>query len=150
MESTVSTYRLADIGTRFIALIIDNILVSIVGGFFGANGEWFMAGVIGFLVGAAYQWFFLTRNNGQTPGKMFLNVRVVKTDGTAISDLDAILRAVGSVISGTFFALGYLWAFFDPQRQTLHDKLSRTYVVIADREKVHTVDVGKRKTEEVI
>ena len=56
MDSTISTYRLADIGTRFIALIIDNILVSIIGGFFGANGEWFLAGLIGFVVGVGYQW----------------------------------------------------------------------------------------------
>jgi uncharacterized RDD family membrane protein YckC len=147
---TLSTYRLADIGTRFFGLVIDHILVSIIGGFFGANGEWFLAGLMWFLVGAGYQWFFLTRNNGQTPGKMITNTRVIKSDGTAISDLDAILRYIGYQINSWFLMIGWLWAFFDPQRQGWHDKLARTYVVVTERENVKTVNTAKRKVEEKV
>jgi uncharacterized RDD family membrane protein YckC len=147
MDSSIATYKLAGIGTRFMALLIDHILTGIIGGFVGANGDWMLGGILGFAVAAGYQWFFLTRNSGQTPGKMFTNIRVVKSDGTAISDIDAVLRYVGYLINSPFFMLGWFWAFFDPQRQGWHDKLARTYVVVADREKVKVVDTDKRKNE---
>ena len=75
-----------------------------------------------------YTWFFLTRNNGQTVGKMLMKIRVVKTDGTPISDADAVVRYLGYLLDGIFL-LGWLSALFDENRQCWHDKLAKTYVV---------------------
>jgi uncharacterized RDD family membrane protein YckC len=132
MENTgdTATFELADVGTRFIAIFIDGIILGIIG--------WILAAIVGntgyglgFLVGVAYSWYFWTRSNGQTPGKQLMKIRVIKADGTPISDVDAILRYVGYYVSGFFFALGYLWAIWDENHQGWHDKIAKTYVVKA-------------------
>ena len=140
MESR--TYELADISERFIALLIDGIIVSIVGGVIGVGGAGFGGGsVLGFIVGVGYQWYFLTQQNGQTPGKMMMNLRVIKTDGTPISDAEAVLRYVGYYINNIFM-LGWIWALFDSNNQGWHDKIASTYVVkVSDVEKNKRVEV---------
>lgn len=125
-------YTLANNGARFLALFIDSILSGIIGGAFGANDQWILGGVMGFAVGVGYQWLFLTRNNGQTPGKMALGIRVIKTDGTALTFTDALMRYIGYLINSAVFMIGWFWAFFDENRQGWHDKLARTYVVRAE------------------
>lgn len=115
---------------RLIAIFIDTLILGFIGGalFVGARGP---GGVVGFAIGVAYQWFFLTRNNGQTPGKMLMNIRVVKKDGSAIGDADAIVRYVGYYLNTAIFLLGWLWALVDRDGQGLHDKLVNTMVVRA-------------------
>jgi uncharacterized RDD family membrane protein YckC len=140
-----TSYQLADISTRFFGFIIDSILVAAIGGAFGANDAWVLGGIISFVIGVGYQWIFLTRNNGQTPGKMFMGTRVVKADGTAITEIDVLMRYVGYLINSAVLGIGWLWAFIDPQKQGWHDKLARTYVVIGEREKVETVYAPKQK-----
>jgi len=125
-------YILANNFIRFLALFIDLILVGIIGGVFGANDQWFLGGVVSFAVGVGYQWLFLTRNNGQTPGKMVFGIRVIKTDGSAFTFTDALMRYVGYLINWAALGIGWFWAFFDENRQGWHDKLARTYVVRAE------------------
>ncbi len=134
------TYELADVGTRFIAIAIDSILLSIIGGVIGVSVNLAGGSVLGILVGVAYQWYFLTQRDGQTLGKMIMNIRVVKVDGTPISDADAVLRYVGYIINTPIIGLGWLWALWDPNSQGWHDKIARTYVVKADREAIRKND----------
>lgn len=127
---TSDSYELADIGTRFIAIAIDGIILSIIGGIVGAGGAGTGGGgIVGFLVGALYYWYFFTRQNGQTPGKMLMNIRVIKTDGTPISDVEAFLRYIGYYINSAVIMLGWIWAFIDSNNQGWHDKIASTYVV---------------------
>jgi uncharacterized RDD family membrane protein YckC len=136
VETTMSessdsvTYELADVGTRLIAIIIDGVILGVITGiltnFAGGTGYG-----LSFLVGVAYNWYFWTRQNGQTPGKSLMKIRVIKTDGSPISDTDAILRYIGYYISGFVLALGYLWAIWDENHQGWHDKIANTYVVKA-------------------
>ena len=88
----------------------------------------------------AYHWYFLTRRNGQSPGKFVLGIRVIKTDGSAIGDVDACIRAIGYNVSAMLFGLGFVWAFFDANNQSWHDKMARTYVVRNSKQR-KTVDV---------
>lgn len=124
-------FELADLGTRLIALIIDNIVLAIVAGagWFGSRSA--AGGVLGFLLGLAYQWFFLTQNNGQTIGKSLMSIRVVKTNGAPLTGTDVILRYLGYYLNSAVFMLGWLWAAFDADRQGWHDKLASTLVVRA-------------------
>ena len=133
MEKT--TYELADIGTRAIAAIIDGIILGIVTtALYGMGG---MGGSsLSLLIQVGYQWYFWTRNDGQTPGKSVMGIKVIKTDGTPISDGDAIVRAIGYWVSGVVLLLGFIWAIFDEENQTWHDKLASTYVVIAQSKSV--------------
>jgi uncharacterized RDD family membrane protein YckC len=131
-----TTYQLADVGQRFLALLIDGVISGVIVGIFTAVFRPGVGSLIGALLGIAYQWYFLTKQNGQTPGKSIMGIRVIKTDGSPLRDADAIVRAVvGNWISGIFFGLGYLWALWDPNRQTWHDKIANTYVIVADKEK---------------
>lgn len=130
---THRTYELASLGDRFIALVIDSMIVSAVGGIVGVGGNALWGGgVFSFILGAGFQWYFLTQQNGQTPGKMLMKIRVIKTDGTPISDADAILRYVGYLINSALAMLGWLWAAIDKKNQGWHDKIANTYVVKAE------------------
>jgi len=135
MTQDTEIYELADIGERLMALIVDTIIVGAIGGIVGAGSTNFFwgSGIISFALGAAYQWYFLTQQDGQTIGKMLMNIRVVKTDGTPIADMEAIFRYVGYLINSPLLMLGWLLAFVDDSRQGLHDKIANTYVVKVPR-----------------
>jgi uncharacterized RDD family membrane protein YckC len=136
MYDTDTTYELADSGSRLMALIIDGIILAIIGGIlFGTTRNGGVSGGASFVVGIVYNWYFWTRQNGQTPGKSLMKIRVIKTDGSPIQDTDAILRYVGYYINSLVFGLGWIWALFDPNKQGWHDKIANTYVVRADAEK---------------
>lgn len=126
-KSKTSDYGLADVGTRFFALVIDTFLLNIVAGL--VLGPRFESGLVALIVGGIYQWYCLTRNNGQTIGKAMLGLRVVKADGTPLTDSDALLRYAGYYLNTFFFSVGWIWALFDSEKQGWHDKLARTYVV---------------------
>jgi uncharacterized RDD family membrane protein YckC len=128
------TYELAEFGQRFFAFVIDAIIISVVGGIFGLEVELAGGSLISLLFGAAYQWYFLTQQNGQTPGKMLLNIRVIKKDGSPIEAGDALVRFVGYLINSPIFLLGWLWSLWDPNSQGWHDKLASTYVIKTNSE----------------
>jgi uncharacterized RDD family membrane protein YckC len=123
----MASYELADIGARLAAWFIDGgVLFLIEAATFLTVRETGLS--FGFIFGLIYTWFFLTRNDGQTPGKLVMKIRVIKTDGTPINDADAALRYIGYLLDSIFF-IGWLWALFDENRQGWHDKLAHTYVV---------------------
>ncbi len=122
----------ASIGNRFIALFIDGIVLAVIGFVLGAlTGRSELGGFATFIVGVIYQWYFLTTQNGQTPGKRVMGIRVVKVNGQPLTAADVIIRYIGYYINSVVFALGWIWAFFDSNKQGWHDKLAGTYVVQA-------------------
>lgn len=125
-----STYTLADHGPRLISAIIDGILVGIVTGLLTGIGRE-AGGILSFLIGLAYYWYFWTRQEGRTPGKQVMRLKVIKVDGTPISDSDAIVRYFGYLINSAVILLGWLWILVDAEHQGWHDKLAKTYVVVA-------------------
>ncbi len=122
----------ASLVSRLVALIIDSIILAIIGGLVSQIVGSNILGVgVGFIVGVAYSWYFWTRNNGQTPGKQLMGIRVVKTDGSGLNDLEAVIRYIGYYINTFLLFLGWLWAIPDGKNQGLHDKLAGTVVVKA-------------------
>jgi uncharacterized RDD family membrane protein YckC len=79
---------------------------------------------------ALYFALFQTRH-GQTPAKQLLRVRVVNQAGLKPDFLQAFWRAILLIISMNLFCFPMLYAFFNPQRRTLHDIIAGTYVVEA-------------------
>ncbi|MCY4017948.1 MAG: RDD family protein [Chloroflexi bacterium] len=147
---------LASVGKRWLAIIIDGLIVGVMtlllvsaGGAFATIEAAMLSGdptmmsaamsqlqndvlALNFLVSAVYNVAFMTIFNGQTLGKIMLKLRVIKKNGRRIGILDAIIRNVfGYTISGMFL-LGYIWAGFDREKQAWHDKLAGT-VVISER-----------------
>ena len=68
---------------------------------------------------------------GQTVAMRFLGLRVVRTDGSRLGWVRAIIREIGYVISAILLFLGFLWILVDNRRQGWHDKLAGTLVVYA-------------------
>ncbi|WP_426749144.1 RDD family protein [Myxococcus sp. Y35] len=72
---------------------------------------------------AAFLW------NGRTLGRLLLGLRLVDTHGLAPAPGRAIVRALLASVSFAFFLGGFWMALFDRRGQTLHDKLTSTFVV---------------------
>jgi uncharacterized RDD family membrane protein YckC len=65
-----------------------------------------------------------------TPGKMALSLRIVDANTFApIGTLQSIGRYLGYYVSMFGLMLGFLWVAFDPRKQGWHDKLARTVVI---------------------
>jgi uncharacterized RDD family membrane protein YckC len=67
--------------------------------------------------------------NGRTLGRRLLGLRLVDTHGLAPAPGRAIIRAMLASLSFGLFLAGFWMALFDRRGQTLHDKLTSTYVV---------------------
>ena len=66
---------------------------------------------------------------GTTFGGLVLGHKVVRTDGGPVTFSVAIVRSLLSIFSGIVFFLGFLWAAWDHEKQTWHDKIAGTVVV---------------------
>jgi uncharacterized RDD family membrane protein YckC len=75
-----------------------------------------------------YRW--IADSLGGTAGKLAMGLRVVDhNDYRSIGFGAGFLRAVVSILSTLPFGLGFLWAAWDKDRQTWHDKVAGTLVV---------------------
>lgn len=85
--------------------------------------------LIMFLVGIL-NWV-LVAVKGQSPGKMILGIKIIKKDTHQTPGfLSAFLReAIGRLINGSFFSIGYLWMLWDADKQTVGDKIAGTIVI---------------------
>lgn len=147
-EKTILTYRLASVGSRVFAHLVDVIIIIVVLVLSGiAVG---VSGVLGpgtivlsstvfmiFLAAFPFMYFIVFEAlwNGQTLGKKALTLRVRMADGTAITPLAAIGRNLlrpADILPGTYF-VGLLAMFTTPKSQRLGDLVSNTVVVYEKR-----------------
>ena len=70
-----------------------------------------------------------TALGARTLGMDHEHLEVVSYQGNPITVQEARLRSFGYLVSLGCFGLGFLWALFDPEHLTWHDKISRTLVV---------------------
>jgi uncharacterized RDD family membrane protein YckC len=133
---------LATIGRRFGAVFLDGLLTAIpmyaLLGIFvyypSATGQqvapfWNFLGIPFAFLSFIYEGLMLQTKNGQTLGKMALKVRVVRADGSPISNGQAWGRAAMKLLFGCIWFADYLVAFFTAERTTLHDMVASTRVV---------------------
>ncbi len=73
---------------------------------------------------------------GQTIGKYFLRIKVVSLYHEHLGLWHCIERSLGYFASALEFGFGYVQAFWNPNRMTLHDKIGET-IVIEHRVKKH-------------
>ncbi len=71
----------------------------------------------------------LTGAFGATLGKLAVQARVVRMDGTRIGYGRAAVRWLASIVSGLTLGLGYLFVAFREDKRALHDLLAGTQVV---------------------
>lgn len=85
-------------------------------------------GVVGF-VAFVYTTLFAFLWRGRTPGRRLLGIQLVDASGHAPRAGRALVRAALSLASFGLFLSGFWLALFDRKGQTLHDKLTSTFVV---------------------
>jgi uncharacterized RDD family membrane protein YckC len=143
-------FPIASLGERATAAIVDAIfLLFSYGGFlalFASLGGQFsfskLSAAVYLLAFALFylQYFALfTVFGGTTPGMMLRGLQVVSLtgpDGLEVGDRPAprqlLLRSLGYMLSAGIFFLGFLWACWDEDHLTWHDRMSRTYLAAAD------------------
>lgn len=125
--STAMQGQLVGFGPRFVAMIIDWVVLLIAEGILRAIHLDFLVSLASILY---FVYFWST--TGQTLGNMALKIKVVRTDGQPLNVTTGILRYVGYVISLVVIFLGVLWVIWDPQKQGWHDKIANTFVVRAE------------------
>ena len=134
---------LASLPKRFMAYLIDEILVSFLFVMIYINSIEtsqnvedtinMINGLVIYimLLKVLYQSFFVFFY-GATVGKIFMKIKVI-----SIKDLEnpsillSVFRASVRILSESAFYLGFIWAFMNPKRETWHDKAGQTLVVNA-------------------
>lgn len=77
----------------------------------------------------------LMGKTGQSLGRKFLHIAVLDWDGNPIGIGKAFYREViGRWVSSLFFYLGFLWAFWDKDKQMWHDKMAKSFVFYVEDE----------------
>jgi uncharacterized RDD family membrane protein YckC len=71
-------------------------------------------------------YYLILVGKGATVGDKVAGIRIIDANGNPPGYKKALIRLlVQNFISGTLL-IGYLWMFWDPDKQTLHDKLAGT------------------------
>jgi uncharacterized RDD family membrane protein YckC len=66
---------------------------------------------------------------GQTPGKMLLGLKIIRTTGEEVGYGRALVRWIGQCLGLLPLGLGFLLVAFSRRKQALHDKIAGTDVV---------------------
>jgi uncharacterized RDD family membrane protein YckC len=132
-------HPVATIDDRRLAGLIDLCcLLFAYGGFlalFGSLGGQFTLSKLSAVVYTAtfaivyLQYFALfTIFGGTTPGMIMRGLQVVSFSGEPPTPRQMLLRSTGYMLSAGTLFLGFLWAMWDEDELTWHDRLSRTYL----------------------
>ena len=96
-----------------------------------ARGLWVQAGWLITLLGF-YCYFWL--RIGQTVAMKAWRLKLIKDGNQPLTIGICIVRCILGMLSLALCGLGYFWIWVDKDKKALHDRLTRTSVVILDRE----------------
>ncbi len=135
--------RYAGFWLRFIAYVVDALLLAVVTGFVnsmvGGNTafnpatselavNWTPATVV-IVIGWLYYALMESSEKQGTLGKMILGLRVTDLTGKRIDFLRATGRHFAKILSALLLCIGYLMIAFTARKQGLHDMMAGTLVV---------------------
>lgn len=147
-ENVAFGYQVAGLGSRFIACLLDTIItvllqvvVVVVAGlilnlldsFSDDLSPWVIA-IFGLILSVFY-WgyyiFFEMLWNGQSPGKRWVGLRVIRADGTPITLSESLIRNLARLVDFLPFGygVGIITMFIDKQSRRLGDLAAGTLVV---------------------
>ncbi len=138
---------------RFIAMVYDTFLVAAIllasiaimvgirvslGGELASDevaisGAWRLPSFLFCLFNVSLFFCYFWVKNSQTLGMQAWRLAILTQDNQPISWRQAYSRFFYAMLSFFIFGLGYLIAFTDPKKQTLHDKLSGTKTVLVEK-----------------
>ena len=58
-----------------------------------------------------------------------MSIKLVNASGELLTMGQAVVRVVVAIFSGLVLLIGYLWAIWDANKQTWHDKAAGSFVV---------------------
>lgn len=148
-------FALASIGNRFLACATDHALqftvylfvalafyflmdYATLGGLFKDAPKWVYAVlvILTFLIFTSYFIFFEWLWSGQTPGKRWLKLRVIREDGRPITFWEAMVRnllRLFDMMPAPFYSIGLICVFINRSDQRVGDMVAGT-VVVRERE----------------
>lgn len=149
----IGTRHYAGFWIRFVALVIDGILLSVVqaiifvplvmlfgigtatlvnadspgalGALIAAEGVFFL---ISFAIQMAYYVYFWAKR-GATLGKMALGLKIIRADGGPLSVGLAVGRFLAFLLDAFTIYIGFIIAGFDSEKRALHDRICNTRVI---------------------
>lgn len=128
-KKEISSQNYAGFQNRFLAAIIDVVVLGIIQGLLGYAFQAPLVKAMSWVLTLGYPPFMLYQYQA-TLGKMALKLKVVSEDGKKLEVFQILLREwAGKLLSGLVFCLGFIWVGFDEKKQGWHDKLARTLVV---------------------
>lgn len=151
--AAMATMEPAGFGPRIVAKLVDFFILFVAGGlvqrvvaaqyFDGVvpmmTEDWdrwvefaSIAGPINLVVTLAYLIFFIRRFDA-TPGKRLLGLKLLRANGERLGVGRIIGRHFAEQLSMIVVGVGYVMAFFDAERRTLHDFICSTRVVKDER-----------------
>ena len=144
-KATFGTRAMAWFGDLLVMAVLASIITFIFGSAIGLTAGrenaflGFLSGTLAmimfallFLLQFIYFGYFWSKD-GQSIGMRWLHIRVVRQGSEDLSFWRAAFRgSLGYWISGVVFYLGYLWALWDKDAETWHDKIFDTWVVQAE------------------
>ena len=74
-------------------------------------------------------------HGGQTLGMKVWKIKVVQEDGSPMNWHSAFTRFIAALANLALLGIGYLWVFFDPKKQALHDRLSHSHLILEENAK---------------
>lgn len=138
-EAVTLTMDLAGVGSRLIATLLDTAILAVfqlvlfvVAAANGVGGvEAAVVAGLGFFVFLGYYVAFETLYDGQTPGKNWQNIRVVRDDGRPASFASVLVRNLVRIVDllPTLYAIGMITIFVSTRDQRLGDLAAGTVVV---------------------
>jgi len=148
-------FALASIGNRFLACAIDHTIQGLAIGIIGLSAlivtsfpsieqliasapkwVWAVMILVLFLILAGYFAFFEWAWSGQTPGKRWLKLRVLREDGRPITFWEAAVRNLLRTLDmmpAPFYSIGLISVFSTTRDQRVGDMVAGT-VVVRERE----------------
>ena len=147
---------LATWGQRAVAILIDwafgvgaYIAFFIVGAIFGAISSALGAIVflIGYIVVTAW-WFYIAFLNGEgaSPGKKLTGLKVISIEtGQPIGGGMGIVRGLAHIVDSLVCYIGWFMPLWDKDRQTIADKIIKTFVLADQPKEDFSLEIFKPK-----
>lgn len=145
----------AGVTRRLVALVYDSLLLLAVSIGYGALalllnvliqgqppegekvqwGHWNILVFIGWMVTLILFYCYFWRKSGQTLGMRAWRMKLVDQEFKTPTIKQCLLRCLVAPVSLVCFGMGYFWRWVDPQKLTLHDRASKTKVIVLPKEK---------------
>jgi uncharacterized RDD family membrane protein YckC len=134
--SAAITWPRAGLPIRLAALAIDGILIGLIMAFIDGLLPRMLeidSGPGGWLVALAIYGALMWKHKGTTIGGIVCGLKVVRVDQREVDWPTAIVRALACFLSLAVVGLGFIWVAIDDDKQSWHDKIAGTAVVVVPK-----------------